>query len=194
LNGAAIFLDRDGTLNELVIDPISGEPESPLRPQDVALIPGAAEAARRLIDAGWALIGVTNQPAAAKGTVTLAELSAVQARVAQLLSKAGVEFVDFKMCTHHPNGVVSELSGMCECRKPEPGMLIQGAAANDVDLSASWMIGDTDADVLAGQAAGCRTILLENPFSAHKRDGDIIATATMSDLSAAVSWLCRFNW
>jgi histidinol phosphatase-like enzyme len=93
------------------------------------------------------------------------------------------------MCTHHPNGVVHELTGDCECRKPNPGLILQSAAANDLDLSASWMIGDTDADVAAGQSAGCRTILLENPSSAHKRAGAVSPTATLPDLDAAASWI-----
>ena len=189
MSRTAIFLDRDGTLNELVPDPETGNPESPLLVRDVDLIPGAASAARSLIDAGWCLVGATNQPAAAKGTVTLGELAAIQARVAQLLSVAGVDFLDFRMCTHHPNGVVHELSGACECRKPKPGLIIQSASEYDVDLSASWMIGDTDADVIAGQTAGCRTILLENPASAHKRTGAVSPTATLADLEAAASWI-----
>jgi len=185
----AIFLDRDGTLNELVLDATSGKPESPLCTVDVELIPGAAAAARRLIDVGWFLIGVSNQPAAAKGRVTLRDLAAVQARVMKLLADAGVEFAEFRVCHHHPDGVVSRLSGDCECRKPKPGMLVQSARAIDIDLSASWMIGDTDADVLAGQAAGCRTILLENPASAHKRTGAVTPTSTAPDLDRAVSKL-----
>ncbi len=185
----AIFLDRDGTLNELVQDAVSGKPESPLRAEDVELIPGAAAAARRLLDAGWILVGVSNQPAAAKGTATLGALAAVQGHVTQLLGDAGVEFTDFRVCHHHPDGVVSDLSGDCACRKPKPGLLTQSAEANDIDLSASWMVGDTDADVLAGQAAGCRTILLETAASAHKRSGKPIPTATAPDLERAVSTL-----
>jgi D-glycero-D-manno-heptose 1,7-bisphosphate phosphatase len=186
---AAVFLDRDGTLNKLVPDAGTRNAESPLVVEDVELIPGAADAARRLIDAGWVLVGATNQPAAAKGTASLDQLVAIQARVAQLLAAAGVDFIDFRMCTHHPHGVVPGLSGACDCRKPKPGLILQSASANDIDLSVSWMIGDTDADVAAGHAAGCKTILLENPASAHKRTGTVSPTATLPDLQAAASWI-----
>ncbi len=189
MSRGAVFVDRDGTLNALVADPASGKPESPLRDTDVELIPGAAPAIRSLTEAGWTVIGASNQPAAAKGRVSLAQLATVQARVVQLAAEEGARFADFRICLHHPNGVVEGLSGACECRKPKPGLLLEAARAHDIDLSASWMIGDTDADVLAGQAAGCRTVLLEHPASAHRRNADVTPTAAMPDLDAAVTWL-----
>jgi D-glycero-D-manno-heptose 1,7-bisphosphate phosphatase len=189
----AVFLDRDGTLNELVPDPISGRPESPLRAADVELIAGAADAARRLQAAGWLLIGVSNQPAAAKGTATLHELAAVQARVVELLAREGVTFADFRICHHHPQAVVADLAGPCDCRKPNPGMLVAAAAAAEVTLASSWMIGDTDSDVLAGQAAGAQTVLLEHPGSAHKRKALISPTATFPELGSATTWILSNN-
>jgi D-glycero-D-manno-heptose 1,7-bisphosphate phosphatase len=182
----AVFVDRDGVLNALVPDPGSGRPESPLTAGAVALIPGAAEALRRLSDAGWRLVGVSNQPAAAKGTATLEELRAVHERVIGLLAAEGVRFDDFRLCLHHPDGVVAELSGACECRKPAPGMLLDGGRTLGVDLAESWMVGDTDADVEAGRAAGCRTILIEQPGSAHKRGGGSDPDASAVDLATAV--------
>jgi D-glycero-D-manno-heptose 1,7-bisphosphate phosphatase len=188
MSRGAVFVDRDGTLNALVADPVSGAPESPLRVDDVELIPRAAAAVRRLNVAGWPVVGVTNQPAAAKGTASLAELAAVQARVVELAARDGADFEDFRICWHHPSGIVPALSLDCDCRKPKPGMLLEAALADQLDLSASWMIGDSDADVLAGQAAGAQTILLEYPPSAHRRAGDVTPTAAMPDLDAAVSW------
>ena len=166
----AAFIDRDGVINELAPDPLSGRPESPLRERDVVLVDGAAAALRRLAAAGLLLVGVSNQPAAAKGTVSPAELDAVQKRVIELLDAEGVRFDAFRVCLHHPDGVVPELSGACECRKPAPGMLLDAARELGIDLAASWMIGDTDSDIEAGAAAGCRTALIEHPGSAHKRD------------------------
>jgi D-glycero-D-manno-heptose 1,7-bisphosphate phosphatase len=193
MNRRAIFLDRDGTLNALVTDPVSGRPESPLRVEDVQLIPGAAAAARRLLEAGWLLVGASNQPAAAKGVVSVAQLDAIQARIIELMAAEGVEFTDFRICRHHPNGLVPGLSGSCDCRKPKPGLLLQAAAANQIDLSASWMIGDSDEDVLAGQAAGCRTVLLEHPPSAHRRSGSVRPTAVMPELDAAARWIMSLS-
>jgi D-glycero-D-manno-heptose 1,7-bisphosphate phosphatase len=166
---AAAFLDRDGVLNELVSDPASGVAESPLSVEQVRLIPGAAAAVASLTRAGYVPVCVSNQPAAAKGKVTVAQLLAVHERVTALLAHEGVSLADSRLCLHHEQGVVPELSGGCSCRKPAPGMLLDAAAALELDLGSSWMVGDTDADIAAGVAAGCRTVLICNPASVHKR-------------------------
>ena len=186
---AAAFIDRDGVINELVPDPLSGLAESPLHPGEVELTPGAAVALRRLAAAGWLLVGVSNQPAAAKGSVPVEELEAVQACVVALLGAEGARFDAFKMCLHHPDGVVPELTGECPCRKPAPGMLLDAAEELGIDLGASWMIGDTDGDVLAGTAAGCQTVLVLTGGSLHKRAGSGPADAVVPDLSAATELL-----
>lgn len=187
----AVFVDRDGVVNRLVPDPVSGRPESPLHEADVALIEGAADALRQLSEAGWRLVGVSNQPAAAKGLVSLSELEAVHREVLSQLSEAGVSFDDFRLCLHHPEGVVPELSGPCACRKPAPGMLLAAASEGALTLADSWMVGDTDADVEAGRAAGCRTILVEHPDSRHKRGGAEGAEARVRDLAAAAALILR---
>jgi D-glycero-D-manno-heptose 1,7-bisphosphate phosphatase len=182
---AAVFLDRDGVINELVPDPHSGLPESPLRADDVRLVPGAAAATARLHDAGYALVAVTNQPAAAKGRVVVQRLHEVQGRVRELLAADGVELDAWRLCLHHPDGVLPELSGPCACRKPAPGMLLDAAQELDLDLARSWMVGDTDADVAAGRAAGCRTVLIIHRRSAHKRAEATAPDAVASDLGHA---------
>jgi histidinol-phosphate phosphatase family protein len=188
VNGrGAVFVDRDGVINELVPDPISGRPESPLRRGDIRLIPGASDALARLANAGWRLVGVSNQPAAAKGLVSLEELQAVQAQVLELLAADGVHFDAFKVCLHHPKGIVPELVGECECRKPAPGMLLEAARELDFDPAGSWMVGDTDGDVAVGRAAGCHTVLVEYPGSAHKRDGDPHPDTMVRNLAAAAT-------
>lgn len=181
------FLDRDGVLNELVRDHRTGVAESPLRLQDVALIAGAPQAAARLADAGFLLACVSNQPAAAKGTVSVEQLLAVHDRVIELLAREGVRLAASRLCLHHPDGVVDDLARVCGCRKPAAGMLIAAAADLAADLGASWMIGDTDADVAAGQAAGCRTLLVEHPGSAHKRRGGIHPDLVAADLGPGVA-------
>ena len=186
-----VFVDRDGVINELVVDASSDCPESPLAVADVALVDRAAEALRDLSQAGWRLVGASNQPAAAKGHVTLPELEAVQGRVIELLARDGVRFDDFRLCFHHPAGVVPELTRTCECRKPAPGMLHDAASALGLDLAQSWMIGDTDADVLAGRSAGCRTILVENSYSSHKRSSGAVPDAYAADLAAASALILR---
>jgi histidinol-phosphate phosphatase family protein len=183
----AAFLDRDGVLNEAVPDPVSGLPESPLRVADVRLLPGAAGAAGELARAGYALVCVTNQPAAAKGKATLEQLIGVHERVLELLEHEGVRLDASRLCPHHPDGVVAELSGPCECRKPGAGMLLDAAFALRLDLGASWMLGDTDTDVQAGRAAGCQTVLIDYPGSAHKRSSGAAPDLFAEDLRDAAA-------
>jgi D-glycero-D-manno-heptose 1,7-bisphosphate phosphatase len=184
---AAVFLDRDGVLDAAVPDPLSGQPESPLQVADARLLPGAAEAVCKLAQAGFALVCVSNQPAAAKGRATVAQLLAVHERVLELLAMEGTRLQASRLCPHHPDGVVAELSGPCPCRKPAPGMLLDAAETLGLDLRRSWMIGDTDADVAAGRAAGCRTVLIEYPGSAHKRSGGAGEDLLASDLADAAA-------
>ena len=104
----------------------------------------------------------------------------------ELLENGGTPLDAFRVCFHHPEGSSPELTRRCDCRKPAPGMLLDAAHELELDLAASWMIGDTDTDVVAGAAAGCRTMLIENPLSAHKRAGHAGADASAPDLATAV--------
>jgi D-glycero-D-manno-heptose 1,7-bisphosphate phosphatase len=185
----AVYIDRDGVLTVLVPDESTGMLESPLHPEDVELLPGVAQAARALARAGFVLVGVTNQPAAAKQTVTVDVLETVQTRVVELLAAQGVEFDAWRICLHHPQGTDPVFGRACECRKPAPGMLLSAAEELGIDLAGSWMVGDTDADVLAGRAAGCKTLLIENAQSAHKRSGSVTPDRCAPDLVQAVSVL-----
>lgn len=182
----AVFFDRDGVVNELVPDVASGLRESPLRVADVRLIEGAADGLRRLHAAGFLLVGVSNQPAAAKEKVSLEELDRVHLRVLELLRQGNVIPDGFEICHHHPEGTHPVLGRSCDCRKPRPGMLWNAASALGIDLGASWMIGDTDADVEAGSAAGCRTVLVEAQGSRHKRAGRVEPDIRAPTLAGAV--------
>jgi len=183
----AVFLDRDGVINDPVLDPVDGRPEAPLRPEDVVLSEGAVEGIAALHRAGWPTIVVSNQPAAAKGKATLAQLAAVHDRVIELLASAAVAIDDWRYCHHHPHGLDPALTGVCDCRKPAPGMLLDAASEHGLRLEESWMIGDTDADLGAGQRAGCRTVLIHHPGSAHRRSGGLHADAVARNLSAAAT-------
>ena len=135
-----------------------GRPESPLRvAATYAWSPGAAAAARALRQAGYELVCVTNQPAAAKGRCPSPTLE-VQRRVLDLLAAEGVTLDAWRMCLHHPGGSRRCLRRRCDCRKPAPGMLLDAAGELELDLTRSWMVGDTDADMQAGRAAGCPTM------------------------------------
>ncbi|MDD2237013.1 MAG: HAD family hydrolase [Kiritimatiellae bacterium] len=157
----AVFLDRDGTLNQMVYDETHGIMDSPRRPEQLRLLPGAAELIRRLRTLHFEIIVVTNQPGIAKGTLTEEELDAVNARLAELLREEDAAWDALEFCPHHPSeGTRADLVGPCDCRKPKPGMMLKAARERGLSLRESWMIGDGLVDIQAGQAAGCRTILL----------------------------------
>jgi D-glycero-D-manno-heptose 1,7-bisphosphate phosphatase len=169
---AAIFIDRDGVLNQLVVDRTSGYAESPYAASDVRLAPCAVRGMRSLAQLHWPLVVVSNQPAAAKGTATREALGEVHDEVDRQLRAAGVHVDAYHYCFHHPDGIDPALAEICACRKPGWGLILDAARELEIDdLAGSWMIGDSDVDVLAGRGAGCRTILIEEPASAHRRGG-----------------------
>lgn len=181
----AVFLDRDGVIVEPVPDPRLGTFESPYEAAGVSLVPGAVDGIRALREAGWLLIGASNQPAAAKGTSSLEALEAVHARLLTLLAENDASLDDWRYCFHHPQGTTPGLSGPCDCRKPGAGLLRSAAADNGVDLTASWMVGDSDTDVSAGESAGTWTVLIEHPRTAHRRQPMSSATLITPDLLGA---------
>jgi D-glycero-D-manno-heptose 1,7-bisphosphate phosphatase len=181
---AAVFLDRDGVINELVPDPVTGVPESPYRADDVRLMPGAAIALEELHDAGLTLVVTSNQPAAAKGIASAADLDAVHERVVELLGDAAGAVEDWRYCRHHPDAG-DPAQRDCDCRKPKPGMIIDAARELGLDLERSWTVGDADRDIEAGRAAGTRTVLVENPDSPHRRAGAAGEDLRAADLPSA---------
>jgi D-glycero-D-manno-heptose 1,7-bisphosphate phosphatase len=150
----AIFLDKDGTLVKDV--PYNVDPAL------VTLSPNAAEGLRLFSRMGYLLLVVSNQPGVARGYFPASALDAVWQRLDELLAEAGVRIDGYYHCPHHAEGEVREYARICACRKPLPGMLLRAAAEHDVDLAASWMVGDILHDIEAGRRAGCRTILIDN--------------------------------
>jgi D-glycero-D-manno-heptose 1,7-bisphosphate phosphatase len=159
----AVFLDRDGCLNDDWFNPATGAWESPISPADLILRPGVIGALRALDVAGWALFVVSNQPSFAKGKCTLEDLRAVHARFAALVSEAGLSFRDVYYSYHHPRAVIPAYAGPSPDRKPNPHFLRLAADRHGVDLAASWMVGDRDTDVEFGRRGGVRTIQVANP-------------------------------
>jgi D-glycero-D-manno-heptose 1,7-bisphosphate phosphatase len=152
----AIFLDRDGTIIDNQGD--LGDPK------DVVLLDGSAQAMARLTAAGWLLVVCTNQAGVARGAFTEDDITAVHERIDELIEQEiGKKLIQkYYYCCWHPDGVVPEWTGIHEWRKPDSGMLLAAASDFDIDLSSSWMIGDTVLDIKAGISAGCRTIWLTN--------------------------------
>lgn len=186
MSHGAVFLDRDGVIVELVWDAADESYEGPNVKEDVRLVPGATDAIRRIRSLDYRTVVVSNQPGAAKGKASHDDLLEAHERVVRLLAESGVAIDDYRYCLHHPDALDPHFSQVCECRKPKPGMLLQAAAALDIDVSRSWMIGDSDSDAEAGRLAGCRTILVENPRSTHRRMPDVDADYRARDLGQAV--------
>ena len=152
----AIFLDRDGTINKYV---------GYLRtPEQFELLDGVGEAIRKINLSGYLAIVVTNQPVIARGEVTVDGLQEIHNKMETMLGKEGAYLDGVYYCPHHPDkgfaGEVEELKIVCECRKPKAGLLLEAAKDFNIDLSQSWMIGDSENDVLAGKNAGCKTALI----------------------------------
>lgn len=154
----AVFLDRDGVLNPLVLNPATGRMESPLTAEDFLLGAGVAEALRRLESAGYLLVLVSNQPNYALGKCSFSRLAEIHGKLTGELTAAGVSFARFCYCLHHPRGVLPGYSGTCACRKPSPWFLLRAGEELGLAMADSWMVGDQPTDVQCGKAAGVRTI------------------------------------
>ena len=191
MSDRAVFLDRDGVIVELVWDATDEAFEGPNVEDDVRLVPEAADGIRRIRSLDYRIVVVSNQPGAAKGKASRDDLRAVHGRVVHLLAEQGAVVDDYRYCLHHPDAVDSLLRRACGCRKPKPGMLLGAASDLDIDLSRSWMIGDSDIDTEAGREAGCRTILVENPRSTHRRHPEGRADHRVRDVARATDVVVR---
>ena len=146
----AVFLDRDGTLVELVPDPETGAPVGPLHPEQLVLRRHAARFVRGLNELGYLCLVVTNQPGLAKGTLTLERLARVHERLYADLRAGGAYLDGIEFCPHHPSPGARgrrQWAGPCGCRKPEPGLVLAAAATHGVELRRSYLVGDQPTDV-----------------------------------------------
>ena len=181
----AVFLDRDGVINEEVYYRQTGEWEAPLRAEDFVLKPQALDSLCSLQRLGYLLFLVSNQPAYAKGKTSLEALFGVHDRFLGLLESRAICFAEFFYSYSHPNGVQPGFSGPSVERKPSPHFPKLAAAKYGLCLPASWMIGDRDTDILCGQAAGLRTIRVDNPTACHTA-AHAQADFVVTNLSASV--------
>lgn len=154
----AVFLDRDGTINFS-----NGYICSP---DDLHIIPDAADAIRRINESGYLAIVITNQPVIARGDVSFEILNEIHKKLETELGKNGAYIDGLYFCPHHPDsgfkGEIPEYKIECECRKPKPGLILLAAKDFNIDLDNSWMIGDDKRDVGCGKNAGCKTVLIGN--------------------------------
>ena len=168
----AVFFDRDGVLNEAVVR--GGKPYPPADLDSVRLVEGAQEGCRLLKDAGFLLIGVTNQPDVARGTTRKDVVERINEHI-----RARVGLDEFRVCYHDD-------ADRCHCRKPEPGLLLDASADWGIDLSRSFMVGDRWKDVRAGARAGCRTVFFDRGYDEQLRDTPDMTVSCFED---AVSWI-----
>lgn len=166
----AVFLDRDGTINKYV-----GFLRSP---EEFELIDGVAETIKKLNDMGYLVIVITNQPVIARGEVTVDGLNTIHNKMETKLGEKGAYVDAIYYCPHHPHkgyeGEVKELKIDCDCRKPKPGLILQAAKDFNIDLENSWMIGDSEIDVLAGKNAGCKTALVSKEVEDFGQDETLV--------------------
>ena len=165
----AVFLDRDGVINELVLNPQTGQYESPLSEDDLKIAPEVFSNLRKIQKAGFLLFVVSNQPNYAKGKATLESLHRINQFLSRQMLDNNVGFSDYFYCYHHPDGVVKDYSKECLCRKPGPYFLLEAQKKYDIDMAQSWLVGDQDSDVQCAQRAGVRSILIEETRSVKKR-------------------------
>lgn len=183
LHRRAVFLDRDGTI--CVDVPYCS------RPEDFRLLTDAAEAVATLASHGLLIVVATNQSGIARGYFNRDALDSIHDRMRQQILAGGGRVDAVYYCPHHPD------EG-CSCRKPLPGMLLQASSDLDIDLHRSFLIGDKEADVKAGRAAGCKTILVAGPpvgdtVRTVRDDTESIADFQARDLHEAVTWILRMD-
>ncbi len=168
----AVFLDRDGVLNRCVVR--DGRPYPPAGLEELEILPGVDDALRRLASAGFLLVGVTNQPDVARGTLPREVVEAIHARLRELLP-----LDDLRVCYEADNAYPR--------RKPNPGMLLEAAAEWGIDPAASFMVGDRWSDVEAGHRAGCRTVFVDHGYAERRPDPP--ADFTTHNLAGGADWI-----
>ncbi len=170
---AAVFLDRDGTIVE--------DPGFLHEPGRLRLLPGAGEAIRRLNDAGYLVVTVSNQSGIARGLYTAADYAAVERRLTELLATHGARRDGSYFCPHHP-----EFSGPCDCRKPGTKLFLDAQAALGIDLTGSWWVGDRLSDVQPARPLRGRGILvMSGRGSLHQGQARALNVTVVADLAAA---------
>ena len=180
ISNRAVFLDRDGTITKEGHDFV-GKVES------VVLIPSAANALKRLQDAGYKLFVVTNQSGVGRGYFTREAVESIHAHLDEYFAKVGVRFDGYFVCPHHPED-------NCDCRKPKPKFLLEAARVQGLDLSRCFMVGDRPTDIQTGLNAGTKTILVltgagRETLARQETNPDFAA----EDIGEAATWILKHN-
>lgn len=158
----AIFLDRDGIINELVYYPETGIVDTPININQVKLVFGITQLILQAQKQGFLIIVISNQPAIGLNKLKEKDFNLIDEKIKNLLSEKNAIPDAFYYCFHHPYAKLEKYRQDCSCRKPKVGLFLKAAKQFDIDLPKSWMIGDGVDDIKAGKGAGCKTILLAN--------------------------------
>ena len=188
----AVFLDRDGVINELIFNNETGEFEPPHDPDDLILIPSVIDSLNALIKVGFEIFIVSNQPDYAKGKTTLERLKKVHSRLDEVFKSKGINIREYYYCFHHPQGIIPGYSFQCECRKPNTLFIKQAVSRYGVDHLSSWMIGDRDSDIVCGKNSGLKTIAIEYRHSASFR-GEVIPDYAVKDIKEAMNIILKLS-
>ncbi|MBF0216697.1 MAG: HAD family hydrolase [Candidatus Omnitrophica bacterium] len=156
----AVFLDRDGVVNRLVYDRELMDYDSPVNASQFRIISGVPEAVKKLNDAGYKVIIVSNQPVIAKRKATLKDLDGINARMERELRRKRAFLDDIRYCYHHPDMGARPYRRKCRCRKPAPGLITGAMKEHGIAKKGSFLVGDNLTDILAGKRAGVETILI----------------------------------
>lgn len=177
----ALFLDRDGVLNQNRADYVRTW-------EQVEFLPGVFTAMQRLAGSPYVIVVITNQSAVGRGLMTAAAVQAINQGIVEQVQQAGGRIDAVYSCPHSPDAG-------CACRKPQPGMILQAAQDLGLDLARSFLIGDAVSDVQAGLAAGCRPVLVRTGRGAAQvaglRAAGLDAAPVVADLAAAVAWILQ---
>ncbi len=168
----AVFLDRDGVLNLSVVR--EGKPYPPANLSELKVAPGVDQGCKALREAGYVLIGITNQPDVPRG---ITEKKVVEEINRFLVDRLSMDSI--RVCYH-------DNADECECRKPKPGLILQAAQEKEIDLEASFMVGDRWKDVEAGRRAGCRTVLIDNHYAEPNKTKPTYTVSSFPEAVAAI--------
>ena len=172
----AVFLDRDGVLTK--------EKGYICRAENLEIFPYAFECVRRIKEKGYYAIVITNQAGIAKGLFTESDLQNMHLYLKKM---TGIDAIYY--CPHHPEGKIPEYRKVCHCRKPETGMFEQACRDYAIDMSRSFMVGDRASDIIAGQRAGLKTILLESGYGTERLEEEVHPDYILEDLQMALDVL-----
>ncbi len=176
----AVFMDRDGVLNRAILR--DGKPHPPATLAELRVLAGVRDACRRLHEAGFALILITNQPEIARGTITAEQVAAINLGLQRFL---GLD--DIRVCPH-------DEAAHCACRQPRPGLLLDAAREGHIDLASSYVVGDRWGDVEAGQRAGCRAVFIDYGYRERRPDGPYLKVHSLREAANWIVEMANAEW